>query len=105
MTPQELGQREVRLLRLYCGCLFGMSPQEFYARWAVTHAQIAKICGVSEPTVNRWFSQGKNKRPAEANHRRKLAEMNFIWENYERIPQALRQQICPPRRNGQVPSP
>lgn len=104
MTPQDLEERELRLLRLYRGCQFGMTPQAFYARWAVTHAQIAQICGVSEPTVDRWFSQGKNRRAAEAIHRKKLAEMNFIWEQYERIPRRLLQHFCSPRPNGQVPS-
>lgn len=105
MKPQDLGQREHTLLQLYCGCQFGMSPQAFYARWNVTHVQMAQICGVSEATVNRWFSQGKNRRLAEAIHRRKLAEMNFMWEEYERIPQRLRQHLCPTRHNGKVPSP
>ena len=105
MTPQELGQREIKLLRLYCGCQLGMTPYAFYAKWSVTHAQIAQICGCSEPTVNRWFSQGKTRRSAEAIHRRKLAEMNFIWEEYERIPQRLRQHLCPTHPNGKVPSP
>lgn len=95
--PQDLGQREIRLLHLYCGCQFGMSPQDFYTRWNVTHAQIAQICGVSEPTVDRWFSQGKNSRLATAHHRRKLAEMNLIWEQYEQIPHYLRQEICSTR--------
>ena len=105
MNPQALGQREIRLLRLYCGCQFGMSPQAFYARWDVTHAQMAQICGISQPSVDRWFSLGKNRRAAEAIHRKKLAEMNFIWEQYERIPPELRRQLCPPRHNGQVLSP
>lgn len=105
MTPQELGRRELKLLRLYCSCQFSMTPQAFYARWGVTYAQIAQICGVSQASVERWFSQGKNRRTAEAIHCRKLAEMNFIWEQYERIPSRLRQHICPTRRNGQVPSP
>lgn len=105
MTPQELGQRELQLLQLYRDCQFGMTPQAFYARWNVTHVQMAQICGISEATVDRWFSQGKNRRMAEAIHRRKLAEMNFIWEEYERIPPRLRHQLCPTRRNGQIPSP
>ena len=105
MTPQDLRQRETTLLRLYCGCKFGMTPQAFYARWDVTHAQIAQICGVSEPTVNRWFSRGKTRRSAEPTHRRKLAEMNLIWEDYERIPSNLRQRLCPTRHNGKVLSP
>lgn len=105
MTPQDLGQREQTLLQLYCGCQSGMSPQAFYARWNVTHVQMAQICGVSEATVNRWFSQGKNRRFAEAIHRRKLAEMNFMWEEYERIPPWLKHQLCPTHGNGKLPSP
>lgn len=97
MSPQDLGKREFKLLKLYCNCQFGMSPQAFYARWNVTHAQIAQICGVSGATVDRWFAGGKHRRDAEAIHRRKLAEMNFIWEQYERIPPRLRQQVCPTR--------
>lgn len=105
MTPQDLEQRELKLLQLYCSCQFSMTPQAFYARWNVTHVQMAQICGVSEATVDRWFSQGKNRRFAEALYRRKLAEINFIWEEYERIPPQLRQQLCPTRRNGKLPSP
>lgn len=100
MTPQNLGRREVKLLELYCGCQFGMTPHAFYAKWCVTQAQIAKICGLSEASVNRWFSHAKNRRFAEAVHRRKLAEMDLIWEEYERIPTQLRRHLCPPRRNG-----
>ncbi len=105
MNPQELGRRELKLLELYCGCQFGMTPHAFYAKWNVTHAQIARICGISEASVNRWFSHGQHRRTAEASHRRKLAEMDFLWEQYERMPLQLRRQLCPPRRNGQVLSP
>ena len=105
MNPQDLGQRELKLLQLYCGCQFGMTPHAFYARWGVTHAQMAQICGVSEPTVNRWFSRGKTRRSAGATHCKRLAEMNFIWEQYERIPTQWRQQICSFRRNGKFQSP
>lgn len=105
MTPQALGQRELKLLQLYSDCQFGMTPQAFYARWDVTHAQIAQICGVSEASVDRWFSQGKHRRTAEPRYRRKLAEMNFLWEQYDRIPLRLWLQVCPRRPNGQVPSP
>ena len=105
MTPQALGQRELKLLQLYSDCQFGMTPQAFYARWDVTHVQIAQICGVSEASVDRWFSQGKHRRAAEPRYRRKLAEMNFLWEQYDRIPVRLWLQVCPRRPSGQVPSP
>ena len=102
---QALGARELALLKFYCGCQFGMSPQEFYARWGVTHAQIAQICGVSEASVDRWFSHGKHRRTAEVRYRRKLAEMHFIWDQYERVPLRLVAKICSPPRNGQILSP
>lgn len=105
MTPQELGQRELKLLQLYRDCQFGMTPQAFYARWNVTHAQIAQICEVSEASVDRWFSQGRHRRSAEARHRRRLAETNFLWEQYDRIPLRLWLQVCPRCPNGKVPSP
>ncbi|XHX78484.1 MAG: hypothetical protein RBJ76_00645 [Stenomitos frigidus ULC029] len=105
MTPQALGKRELALLHFYCGCQFSMTPHEFYARWGVTHTQIAQICGISEASVDRWFSHGKHRRVAEVRHRRKLAEMHFLWEHYERVPLELVAHICSPPRNGQVPSP
>lgn len=105
MTPQDLGQRELRLLKLYRNCQFGMTPQAFYARWGVTHAQMAQICGVSEATVDRWFSQGKNRRFAATIYRRRLAEINLLWEEYERIPTRFKNKVCLEHRNGQLPSP
>ncbi|HEY9697118.1 MAG TPA: helix-turn-helix transcriptional regulator [Trichocoleus sp.] len=94
MSLRELRQRELRLLRFYTCCQFGMTPQAFYAKWNVSHAQIALICGCSQSTVDRWFSQGTNRRSPSAIHLRRLAEMDLLWECYEAIPLALRQRIC-----------
>ncbi|MBD2123410.1 helix-turn-helix domain-containing protein [Trichocoleus sp. FACHB-262] len=106
MSLRDLGQREIALLKLYTRCQLGMSPQEFYAKWSVTHAQMAQICGCSEPTVDRWFAKAKNYRPPEAVYLRRLAEMNLLWESYEQVPPALRQVLCPPTsNNGQELSP
>jgi hypothetical protein len=105
MTPQELGRRELALLELYCNCQFSMTPQAFYARWGVNQATIARIAGTSISTVSKWFSQGKSRRRPEPIHCRRLAEMHFLWEEYERMPPQLRQQLCPMPRNGKVPSP
>jgi uncharacterized membrane protein len=97
MSLQDLGVRELTLLRLYTSCQLRMSPQDFYAKWNVTHAQMARICGCSEPTVNRWFSQGRGSRSPEAIHLRRLAEMNLLWEFYEEIPGELWERFCPPQ--------
>lgn len=94
MHLRDLGRRELMLFRLYTRCQFGMSPQSFYAKWNVSHAQIAKICGCAIPTVDRWFASGQSRRSPKPLHLRRLAEMDFIWEFYEEIPLLLRQQLC-----------
>jgi hypothetical protein len=96
MSLRDLSPRELRLLRLYTHCQLGMSPQAFYAKWNVTHAQIARICRCSEPTVDRWFSQGRGSRSPQPPHLRRLAEMDLLWELYEQIPPPLRHRLCPP---------
>lgn len=94
MSLRELGQREQRLLAVYIDCRFGMTPADFYAKWSVTHTQMARICGCSVSTVDRWFLQGSGYRPPELEYLRRLAEVDFLWENFEQIPTTLWQQIC-----------
>jgi hypothetical protein len=94
MNLKPLGHREQALLNLYCTCQLEMSPADFYAKWSVTHAQIAQICGCSISTVDRWFQQGKSQQQPEPIYLRRLAEMNFLWEHYEQLPPALRLQLC-----------
>lgn len=91
---KPLGQREQSLLSLYLNCQFSMTPADFYAKWDVTHAQMAQICGCSESTVDRWFQGGKGYQPPEPIYLRRLAEMDFLWEHYEHIPLPLRRQVC-----------
>jgi uncharacterized membrane protein len=94
MNLGELGPRERSLLRLYVNCQLEMSHTDFYAKWNVSHATMARICQCSESTVNHWFSQGKRHQEPQPIHRRRLAEMDILWEHYEEIPPALRQRIC-----------
>jgi hypothetical protein len=77
----SLGAREQALLRLYVNCQLGLSPSDFYSKWNVTHAQMAQICGCSVSTVDRWFLHGSGYRAPEAIYLRRLAEINFLWEN------------------------
>ncbi|WP_206603132.1 helix-turn-helix domain-containing protein [Leptolyngbya ohadii] len=95
-TPQNLGPRELALYNLYRNCQLSMTPQQFYSRWDVTHAQIAQICGCSTTTVDRWFTTTALQSLPRRDHMRKLAEMNFLWEHYEEIPDSIRQHLCPP---------
>ncbi|MBD2001421.1 helix-turn-helix domain-containing protein [Leptolyngbya sp. FACHB-541] len=101
MNLGDLGPRELALLRLYANCQLGMSPRDFYAKWNVTHAQMAQICGCSEPTVDRWFAGPSSYRQPEPIYLRRLAEMNLLWEFYEQIPAALKQWLCPPPHSNE----
>lgn len=103
--PQRLGTRELALLNLYKGCQLSMSPWDFYAKWNVTHAQIAQICGCSRPTVDRWFARSSNYRPPAVVYCRRLAEMDFLWEHYGQISSSLWQHLCPPQRENEDLSP
>ena len=91
---KRLTDREHTLLKLYLNCQFGLSPSAFYSKWDVTHAQMAKICGCSESTVDRWFLNGKGHRAPKPIYLRRLAEINFLWEHYEKLPVFLRQSLC-----------
>lgn len=92
MSLRDLGQRELKLLKLYARCQLSMSPQDFYAKWNVTHAQMAQICGCSQATVNRWFSRRTYHAPAPL-YCRRLAEMDLLWEVYEQIPATIRRRL------------
>jgi hypothetical protein len=97
--PRSLGEEERVLLEFYSKCTLRMSPQEFYSRWAVTHAQMAQICGCSLPTVDRWFAQGEGRREAEPLYQRRLAEMHVLWKHYYKLPPGFRRYkefICSP---------
>jgi hypothetical protein len=48
--PRPLQTRELRLISMYSNWEFGMTPQEFYSKWAVSYEQIAMICDRSDST-------------------------------------------------------
>ncbi len=96
MKPHPLGEREQNLLQLYTQCQLGMTPQHFYSKWQVSQEEIASICSRSISTVRNWFRTGENYRsplPIDLYH---LALMDFLLEHWEDIPEALRNQLCPP---------
>lgn len=95
-NPQRLGARELAIFNLYTNCQLSMSPQDFYNKWNVTHAQIAQICGCSTTTVDRWFTTSALQTFPGPDYMRKLAEIDFLWEHYEQIPPELRDRLCPP---------
>lgn len=89
-----LEEREKHLILLYSNWEFGMTPTEFYGKWAVSYEQIALICSRSDSTVRGWFRKGKNRRYPNHNDLRHLAFMDFLLEHFEEIPENLKQLLC-----------
>jgi len=98
-VPRPLGSREITLLKLYSNCQLGMTPQAFSIKWFVNRKQLSQICRCSIATANRWFLR-ENSTPPELHHLHALALMDFLLENYEKIPQSLKQKLCPPQREN-----
>ncbi|NEP01356.1 MAG: helix-turn-helix domain-containing protein [Symploca sp. SIO2E9] len=92
--PRPLSERELYLIELYSNCQLGMTPQQFYAKWDVTHEIIAWICSRSLSTVRFWFVMGKNHRPPQPHDLRNLALMDFLLEHFEEIPEEWRNLLC-----------
>lgn len=92
--PRPLTQRERTLMTLYIHCQLGMTPQQFYAKWEVTHEELALICSRSIHTVQRWFIKGRYSRRPSPTDLRHLALMDFLLEHFEEIPQVLFELLC-----------
>lgn len=92
--PRPFTERERTLITLYSYCQLGMTPQQFYAKWDVTHNELALICSRSISTVQRWFTKGRNSSHPHPNDLRHLALMDFLLEHFEEIPQALFDLLC-----------
>lgn len=95
MNPRLLTPREQHLIELYSYCQLGMTPQRFYAKWQVSQETIAFICSRSISTVRCWFRRGRSYRRPTSTDLRHLALMDFLLENFEQIPENLRDGLCP----------
>jgi hypothetical protein len=62
-NPHPLGERELALIDLYANYFPELSPQDFYAKWAVSYEQIGYICWRDPTTVRRWFAKGRSYSP------------------------------------------
>ena len=96
MTPRPLTSREQHLIERYSYCQLGMTPQTFYAKWRVSHEDIAAICSRSVSTVHRWFRKGSRYRRPTPVDLRHLALMDFILNHFDQIPDDLRETLCSP---------
>jgi hypothetical protein len=93
-SPRPIGERELRLIELFANCRPEMTPQQFYAKWAVTYATMAQLCRCDINTVNRWFRRGHNYRPPRDYHKWYLALADILLESYEDIPETLILRLC-----------
>jgi hypothetical protein len=95
MAPQPLSERQKNLIRAYSYSQFQMTPQEFVSKWEVNYEEVSLICNRSISTVSFWFSYGVNQRQPNRNDMRHLALVDFILENFEKIPLELINLLCP----------
>ena len=94
--PRPLTEKDQALIQRYSNCQIAMTPQQFDGKWLVTYEVIACICSRSDATVQRWFARGDNYRspmPIDLYH---LAIMDFLLENFEAMPEKLKNFLCPP---------
>jgi hypothetical protein len=96
-NPRSLSQQQRTLMALYSHCQLGMTPQQFYSKWQVTHQELASICYRSLSTVQCWFTNGRNHRRPTLNDLHHLALMDFLLEHFEEIPKSLFDLLCPPK--------
>ena len=96
MAPQPLNQRQKDLIRAYSYSQFQMTPEEFLSKWELNYEELSLICDRSAPTVGFWFCHSANKRQPNRNDMRHLALVDFLLENFEKIPPELMNLLCPP---------
>lgn len=105
--PRALGARENEILAAYLRCQQNLilSPQDFYRKWLVSQAMMARICLCSRVTVERWFATGQHFRPPELIYQQRLAQLDFLWEHFESLPKRWRRLYCQPPARRQPPDP
>ena len=82
------------LFERYKNCPPPMSPQAFLQRWELDYPDLARLVGVTRNTVAHWFSSGVGSRPAPEHHCQRLATIDFLWRNGDRLPYSLLNEWC-----------
>ena len=69
-----------------------MEPRDFRDKWELTNNQIARLLDLSVGHVNCWFfsDTAVRYRAPEDKHKRRLAEIDFIWQQLDKVPAHLR---------------
>ncbi|MGB3788437.1 MAG: hypothetical protein WA949_10535 [Phormidesmis sp.] len=94
MSPRSLTPEDQYLVNRYSYCRLGMTPQAFYAKWQVSHEELAAICSRSVSTVRCWFRKGSSYRRPSQTDLRHLAIMDFLLDHFDQIPEALKETLC-----------
>ncbi|MGB3788407.1 MAG: hypothetical protein WA949_10380 [Phormidesmis sp.] len=94
MSSRSLTSQDRRLIDRYSYCQLGMTPQAFYAKWKVSHEELAAICSRSISTVRGWFRKGSSYRRPSPTDLRHLAIMDFLLDHFDQIPEGLKETLC-----------
>lgn len=79
---------------LYLRCPPPLHPAQFLEAWEISYADLAKLAGVSRSTIEHWFSQGVAHREPSLMHQRRLATIERLWRNADRISPELIKLWC-----------
>lgn len=82
------------IFQRYQNCPPPMHPRVFLQNWELDYPDIARLTGVSRDTVSHWFSSGIGSRPTPLHHCRRLATIDFLWRNLDRIPREFLNEWC-----------
>lgn len=86
--------RQWELFRLYENCPPPLAPLVFCQLWEISYSELATLTGASRSTVEHWFSSGTSRREPAERCCRRLAEVNLLWSNSDRIRSSLIQSWC-----------
>lgn len=95
MARQPLTQRQKNLIKAYSYSQLQMTPEQFVNKWEVKYEEVSLICDRSPLTVGFWFCQTVNRRQPNRNDMRHLALVDFLLENFDKIPLELINLLCP----------
>lgn len=78
----------------YLHCPPPLHPTQFLERWDVSYTELAKLAGVSRSTIEHWFTHSATHREPSLMHQRRLAAIDRLFRNIDRIPSELLKLWC-----------
>ncbi len=86
--------RQWYLFAMYQRCPLPLHPVLFLQDWVVSYSELSKLTGVSQSTVEHWFTTGVSHREPAARCCRRLAIIDYLWRNADRITPEIIQSWC-----------